>query len=93
MPAGATRQRCGRVLIVAGSREHTRLACGVRRPRERHVAATRLTVLAEHGFRRDAGNGTRGARALPGRVARQLSIIARRYIIHGPSRRAEVPGK
>ena len=26
------------------------LAYGVRRPRERHVAATRLTVLAEQGF-------------------------------------------
>ena len=26
------------------------LACRVRRPRERHVAATRLTVLAEQSF-------------------------------------------
>ena len=32
-------------------------ACGLQRPRERHVAATRLTVLV---FRRDAGNCTRG---------------------------------
>jgi hypothetical protein len=32
------------------------IACGVRRPRERHVAAARLTVPVEQGFRRDAEN-------------------------------------
>jgi hypothetical protein len=38
---GLTRER--------DSRQRVR-ACGVRRPRERHVAATRLTVLAEQSF-------------------------------------------
>ena len=44
--------------------EHPRPACGVRRPRERHVAATRLTVLAEQGFPATPELYTR-TRALP----------------------------
>jgi hypothetical protein len=48
-----------------GSGEHTRLACGVRRPRERHIAATRLTVLAEQGFPAGRRKLHAGTRALP----------------------------
>jgi hypothetical protein len=52
-------------------------ACGVRRPRERHVAATRLTVRAEHSFsRRDPENCTRG-RAAVSRVPRQRGLAMR----------------
>jgi hypothetical protein len=46
-----TSNRWGSGLEGLGSlRVPLRPACGVRRPRERHVAATRLTVLAEDGF-------------------------------------------